>query len=450
MKRSIRRRLGAGGLIASLALVTTGCLQDPNGGSGSGAEGLNGFVDGGSADGDGTVTILGAFGGDEQKNFVASLQEFEDKSGIDIQYTGDQDFTTTIKTKVTTGDAPDIALFPQPGGLLELAADGYVQPIDTFLDYDALDASLVPGFLEAARLNGRVYGSPMRMAVKSIVWYPKQAYEQLGYSTDPKSLQELTDIADKIKNSGTAPWCMGWESDQATGWVGTDWIEELVLRMWGPDVYDQWVNHEIPFNDPKIVKAFDEFRKLMFSDGTTLGGVKGILNTGFADAMTPAFDNPPKCYLHRQGNFATTFYPPDVQANLDSSVGTFVYPPMDGGYAGQPILGGGDIAALFNGNDDDAIEVMKFLTSDKFGDKWAQAGGWLSPHTTFDQKNYPDDTTRKIAELAYNADVFRYDASDSMPKNVGSGTFWTEMVKWAQGESSEDATTNIENSWPSS
>jgi len=290
----------------------------------------------------------------------------------------------------------------------------------------------------------------MRMAVKSIVWYPKAAYEKLGYSTAPKSIQELTGIADKIKASGTSPWCMAWGSDQATGWVGTDWIEELVLRMWGPDVYDQWVTHEIPFNDPKIVKAFDEYKKLMFTDGNTYGGVKGIINTDFGKAFDPAFQSPPKCYLYRQGNFASTFFAPDVQANLDKDVGIFVYPPYEGGYQGQPILGGGDIAALFNGNDPDAIKVMQFLTSDKFGGPWAQAGGWLSPHTTFDQSNYPDDTTRKMAEIAYKADIFRYDASDVMPKEVGSGSFWTGMVDWAGGTSSADATKAIEDSWPAS
>jgi alpha-glucoside transport system substrate-binding protein len=91
---------------------------------------------------------------------------------------------------------------------------------------------------------------------------------------------------------------------------------------------------------------------------------------------------------------------------------------------------------------------MKFLTSDKFGGPWAQAGGWLSPHKTFDQSNYPDQTTKTIADLATNADVFRYDGSDAMPKEVGSGTFWTGMVDWLGGESSEDVTTAIENSWP--
>jgi alpha-glucoside transport system substrate-binding protein len=447
-----RRRLAAGVCVAALALTVSGCLQDPNAaGSSGGGAGGSGFVDGGSNDDDKVVTLLGAFPGAEKKAFEESLKSFEDESGIDVQYTADTDFTTTIKQKVNSGDAPDIGMFPQPGGLLELAADNTIQAIDTYLDYDELDRTLIPGFLDAVRMNGRVYGAPMRMAVKSLVWYPKKAYDQAGYSTAPKSIQELQTVADKIKGSGTAPWCIGWESDQATGWVGTDWIEEYVLRMYGPDVYDQWVQHEIPFNDPKIIKAYDEFGKIAKGDGMVLGGVKGILNTPFGDAMTPAFANPPKCFLHRQGNFATAFYPAKVQKSLDSEVGIFVFPPFEGGYGGQPILGGGDMAALFNGNDKDAIEVMKFLTSDEFGDKWAQAGGWLSPHATFDASNYPDETTRKIAKLASGADVFRFDASDSMPKEVGSGSWWTGMVKWLDGsQSSEQATTAIEDSWPES
>ena len=183
---------------------------------------------------------LGAFGGDEEKNFNASLAAFEQTSGIDIQYVSDQDYDD-IKQKVNSGDSPDIGLFPQPGGLIEFATQGKVQPIDTYLDYETLDSTLLPGFLDAALWHGRVYGAPMRNAVKSIVWYPKQAYEAGGWDKAPKTLQELqTNVADKIKATGISPWCMGWESDQATGWVGTDWIEELMLRMHGPDVYDDW------------------------------------------------------------------------------------------------------------------------------------------------------------------------------------------------------------------
>ncbi len=439
MPQHTRKRLATIGLGTAVLMLTSACL----GGGGSG-----GSSGGGSKDGDGKVTILGAFGGQEKEAFLESLKEFESSSGINVQYTDDQDFTTTVKAKVNSGAAPDIGLFPQPGGLLELSDD--ITPIGDMIDVSAIESTLIPGFLEATTKDGNVYGAPMRMAVKSIVWYPKDAYDKTGESKEPATLQDLEGIANKLKADTKAPWCMGWESDQATGWVGTDWLEEMVLRTGGPDVYDQWVTHEIPFNDPQIVKALDEFGKIAKGKGQVLGGVKGILNTGFADAMNPAFKAKPDCMLMRQGNFATGFFPEDVQSDLDGRVGTFVFPPFQGGYDGQPILGGGDLAASFNGDDEDVKKVMEFLTSDKFGGEWAAAGGWLSPHSTFDASQYPDETTRDIAKVAADADVFRFDGSDLMPKEVGSGTFWTGMVQWVSGKSSKETLDAIEASWPAS
>ena len=169
-----KRRLAALGLALGLGLAMSGCLQSDDDGGGD---------DGGASNeksGDKKVTILGAFGGDEQANFEASLEDFESESGIDIEYTADQDFTTTIVQKVNSGQAPDIGLFPQPGGLLDLTDDEV--PLEDVIDLDAIEETLIPGFLEAATgEDGKVYGAPMRMAVKSIVWYPKPAYTDAGY-----------------------------------------------------------------------------------------------------------------------------------------------------------------------------------------------------------------------------------------------------------------------------
>jgi alpha-glucoside transport system substrate-binding protein len=93
---------------------------------------------------------------------------------------------------------------------------------------------------------------------------------------------------------------------------------------------------------------------------------------------------------------------------------------------------------------------MEFLTSDQFGGPWAKAGGWLSPHKTFDEANYPNEVTRQMVMIASEASVFRFDGSDVMPKEVGSGTFWTEMVKWMNGASSQATADAIEASWPKS
>jgi alpha-glucoside transport system substrate-binding protein len=447
MRRNNFLRLAA--LASVTALVTTGCLQggDDGGGDGGDTQGA-----GGSEPGDGVVEITGAFTGAEQDAFEESLVAFEDESGIDIQYAGNADFTTLIRSNLQGGSPPDIALFPQPGLLLEIAADGDIVPIDDYLDTGSLEESLVPGFLDSVTdEEGTVFAAPMRMAVKSLVWVPK-AYAEEGYSLEPASIQELQDIAAEIQATGTAPWCLGYEAGEGTGWVGTDWIEEYVLRVGGPEVYDQWVAHEIPFNDPQIQEAFDAYGELIGMPGAenVLGGSDGILNTSFLDADNPQWENPPGCMMQRQGNFVTGFYPEDVQANLDESVDVFTFPPYEGGYDGQPILGGGDMAALFNGEDEEAQQVMDFLTSPEFGAEWAQAGGWLSPHTTFDASNYPDETTRKIAELVADADVFRYDGSDLMPPEVGTGSFWDGSVQWIQGASTDEVTTMIEESWPAS
>jgi len=433
------------GVVLSLAL--SGCLQDPNP-RGEGGGGGDFVAQGGSTDGDKVVTVLGAFGGDEAVGFRDSLAAFEAESGIKVEYNNSTDFTTIIKARVRSGDTPDIAIFPQPGGLIELVNEDQIQAIDTYLDYDEINSTLIPGFLDAARVNGRVYGAPMRMAVKSIVWYP-ESYKATGKPTEFASVQEMQKIGEELSANGTTPWCVGFESGPGTGWPGTDWIEELVLRMWGPEVYDQWTSHKIPFNDERIVQAFEEMDKLLLADGASYGGRKGILATEFGKAMTPAFEDPAKCYWMRQGNFISGFFPEPVQAELDTAVGTTVFPPFEGGFPGQPILGGGDIAALFNGDDPDAIEVMKFLTSDRFGGEWAQLGGWLSPHKTFDATNYPDETTRSIAEMAAGAGVFRYDGSDLMPNAVGGGTFWSGMVDFTSGtKTAQQVADDIEKSWP--
>ncbi len=429
--------------LAVSTLLMTGCLQSDDGDDSGGG--------GGSDAGDGTVEIFGAFTGSEQDAFEEEIKGFEDESGIDIEYTGNADFTTLIQSNVQSGNPPDIGLFPQPGLLLDIASGGDLVPIDEYLDVDALDETLIPGFLDAATDGeGITYGAPMRMAVKSLVWVPKQAWEDGGYEV-PATYQELLDLSEQIEADGISPWCIGMEAGTATGWLGTDWIEEMVLRIGGPDVYDQWVSHEIPFDDEVVQEAFDAYGEIVFTDGLVRGGPEGILNTNTEDADNPQFDDPPGCMMQRQGNFVVDFFSDDVRKNLDDEVSVFGFPPYEGGYDGTPVLGGGDLAGLFNGEDEEAVEVMEYLTGDEFGASWAATGGWLSPHATFDASNYPDETTKSMAKIAADADVFRFDGSDLMPGEVGAGTFWTGMTEWTGGQKdTAQVTEEIEASWPSS
>lgn len=323
-------------------------------------------------------------------------------------------------------------------------------PLEDVIDLEAIRETLIPGFLESSTFEEEVYGVPMRMAVKSLLWHPAPEFDDAGYEI-PTTHQELLELEDKIIADGKTPFCLGYESGQATGWVGTDWIEEYMLRTAGPEKYDQWVSHELKFDSPEVREAFAKYEEVAFKDEAVLGGREAILSTAFTDAGNPMFDDPPGCFLYRQGNFAAGLFPDAIKTDLPANVAVAYYPPVEGGYDGKPLLGGGDIASLFDDSKDSeaAVATLEFLASDEFGGPWAEAGGWLSPHKTFDNTQYADEITRTIAQLAADADVFRFDASDLMPAVVGAGTFWRGMAEWTGGDKDLDQVLkDIDESWP--
>lgn len=436
-----RRRRTAIALAAatSTALLLNGCLAgDGGGGSGSADD---------TQEGDGSVEIIGAIPANEAAGFEKALASFEKESGIDVTYTPSADFTTEIRTKVQGNDAPDIAFFPQPGLITDLADRGDVLPLNDLIDTGALEDHIIPGFLDSVKVDDEVFAVPVRMAAKSLVWYPVPEFEEAGYQV-PETWDDLKSLEEQIRSDGGTPWCLGAESGPDTGWVYTDWVEDLMLRTAGPEKYDEWVNHEIPFDDESVVKAIEEFGDIVKTQGNVRGGPRGSLNQPFGESVAPMLNDPPGCFLHRQANFITTFMPDNVQANLTDNVGVFLLPgDMEGGFEGTPLLGAGDLAAAFT-NDTDVVEVMEFLASPEFGAEWAKEGGWMSPSAEFDTANYTNDIDKQIAELTQDADTFRFDGSDLMPAAVGAGTFWDEMVAFVGGQKdAQEAASAIENSW---
>jgi alpha-glucoside transport system substrate-binding protein len=289
----------------------------------------------------------------------------------------------------------------------------------------------------------------MSINVKSIVFYPKPEFEE-QYEI-PQTLDELVALTDEIASGGdTAPWCFGIESEAATGWPATDWVETLILIQQGSEFYNQWVNHEVPFNSPEVQQALETMEQLLLEEGKTNGGRDSIAANNFLTAGNPLFDDPPGCFMYRQGNFVAQEggFPEEVLANLDEQVGVFAMPgetPED-----RPVLGGGDLAGIFSQDNEAAQELVQFLASPEFGTNgYADTGAWISPNTEFDTAAYPTETLRSIAEIAYESTEFVFDGSDQMPGEVGSGSFWRDMTAWISGqEDSKTALDNIESSWP--
>ena len=281
--------------------------------------------------------------------------------------------------------------------------------------------------------------------MKSFVWYSPADFKAKGY-TIPKTLEELKTLSDKIVADGGTPWCAGIESGVATGWPITDWFEDFMLRINGPEVYDQWVNHKIPFDDPKVKAVADAVASYLKNPKYIAGGeagVKAIATTKFQEGGFPILEK--KCYMHRQASFYSGIWAKGTTIGPDGAVDTFYLPNVAGGK--KVMLGGGDLIGA--GTDKpETFDTLLYTGSAEYANALVAVGRTdLSPRKDFDTSKVTDPVMKKFAEELKSSEVFRFDGADMMPAAVGSGSFWKEATAWIAGGSTEDMLKNIETSW---
>jgi alpha-glucoside transport system substrate-binding protein len=394
------------------------------------------------------VTIYGGFGGAQAEGFQAELSAFGAANNLDIKYTQLNSFDTDIRVKVKAGQSPDIAMWPQPGGLLEYAS--VLEPLDTLVDLKAIKATLVPGWDTLAVKGGKTYGLPVSANVKSLVWYNPANFKAAGL-TVPKSDADLTKLTATIKSKKLGfPWCIGIESGGATGWAATDWLEEYVLRYGGVATYNNWWKGKVAFNSPVVTKAGNKLAEVALTPGNVNGGGKSIAATGFGTTAALFATDKNKCFMMRQGSFITDFFPDAIKAEYKANdfthVGVFKLPTPAGATDG--VLGGGDLAAGFN---DSAAtkKVLSFILSDQLGQgtMLSKYPSYLSAHKTFPGSKYSNPITKSIAGILASAKAFGFDGSDLSPAIVNA-TEWKELTNWIAGKKTmKQAFAAIDASW---
>ena len=385
--------------------------------------------------GDGKVTIYGGYGEAQAAAFQQALDEFGAENGIEITFESLAAYDTDIVVAIESGQEPDIGMWPQPGGLKNLSE--YLVPLKDVFDITVPQSTLVPGWDSLAVVDGDIYGLPVSANQKSLIFYNPQAFEANGYSV-PSTDAELKALEAQIKADGSGyPWCAGIESGGATGWAFTDWMEQYVLGLHGPEVYAQWITGEVDFASSEISEAAAIISERLLAEGQVNGGGISMATDPFQNTA-PLFETggqaAGQCFMLRQGSFITSFFPEDVQAEIAAEdftrVNAFPVPAPEGGQAA--VIGGGDIFAVFAGNvDQDVAKVAAFISSPEVL-KYQVATGDISPHKTFDSSLYPNALVRTFGEGMANAAVFGFDASDQMPAEV-NGEFWASGTEFVAG-----------------
>ncbi len=397
-------------------------------------EDVNYFAEEGEFEGE-EVSVIAVWGGDELESFRAMVEPWEEHTGASIAYEGTRDLNAVLTTRIEGGNPPDVAGIPGPGQLAQFAADGALVDLTTFMDMETLQSQYDKSWLDLASYEEGLYGLFTKVAVKSLVWYSPPNFEEAGYSI-PEDWDAMISLSDTIVEDGTTPWCIGLESGPASGWPFTDWVEDIMLRTAGPDVYDQWVNHEISWTDEAVKNAWETAGTIFTNEEYLNGGVTGVQATNFGESVYPLFMEPPGCYLHRQATFIEGFITdqyPDLQAIDDYDY--FVFPEINSEY-GEPILSAGDLFGMFN-DTPAARSLVQWLASADAQEIWAARGGFISPNKNVDLDVYPNPVIKKAAEKLVSADIVRFDASDLMSTAVNDA-FWNGALEYVENPENLD------------
>jgi alpha-glucoside transport system substrate-binding protein len=433
--------------------------------SASGAASASGATSAAAAGGDFCAELKASFGdikgkkisvytsilAPEDKPYIESYKPFEDCTGAKVTYEGSKEFETQVIVREKAGNPPDLALFPQPG-LLKTAVDlGKVKEAPAEVSAN-VDKYYDPAWKGYGTVNGKFYAAPNEANVKSFVWYSPKVFKAKGYAI-PQTFDELIALSDKIAadDPKSKPWCAGFGSGVATGWPGTDWLEDMMLRTAGPETYDKWVAHTIPFNDPAVADALAKVGTILKNDKYVNGGLgdhKSIATTTFNAGGVPIVTG--GCYMHRQASFYGNQFPKGTKIGENDDVYAFYFPAIDPA-KGKPVLGAGTFVGAFA----DRPEVKAFqtyLTTPTWINAKAKAtpnGGFVTAHKGLDINNIASAVDKLSEQILLDPKaVFRFDGSDLMPSAVGSGSEWKAMTDWVTGKSDKDTLDFIENSWP--
>jgi alpha-glucoside transport system substrate-binding protein len=374
----------------------------------------------------GTVSVVGSWSGSEEEAFLAMVRPFEQSSGVTVEYKGTRDLNGYLWQSIAQGDPPDVAGLPGPGQMAEFARHGSLKDLASEIDVSGYKTNTVPTFIDLGTVDGKLVGVFIKATLKGLIWFNPHNWTLPA----PGNWVELEAQANIARRANGRTWCMGLGSEATSGWPGTDWIEDIVLRQSGPDVYDDWVDGRLPWTAPEIRKAFELFGMVV---ADSFGGPATIIATDFRQAGNGLFTVPPDCLLHHQATFMTQFFKSNAGAR-DGEYDFFPFPTIDGRFANN-VTGAGDLFGMFR-DTPQSRALMSYLLTPEAQSIWVARGGALS--VNLQVSNYPDNISSRAAAILANADRFRFDASDLMPQQVNEA-FLQGVIDYVRDPSSLDS-----------
>ncbi|HSB86345.1 MAG TPA: protein kinase [Ilumatobacteraceae bacterium] len=383
------------------------------------------------------VVVVAGDPGEWQQNLDALGEQY----GVRVRVRQLPDNVTATEA-IKDGFPGDIFVV-DPRDLRELSDVHPLIDVRAFVDEQTMLADYGAHLVSLSRIGddgqwpsgtGAIHGAVVGLNSKSLIWTNEPEFTDLGYAR-PSDWASFMDLAGAMVADGQIPFCLGIESDQADGWPATDWVETIVLRTAGPDFYDRWITHQVPFDDPIVVNAIRTVGAMVHTPG--------FLDTSPAEAADRPFHFALHEFVEMSGCLMTPFpsFMPSLIGPFQNAVGTFPFPAFGRGHD-DAVVGGHAIAVAITDRPE-VRQVIAALASPDFGAASAQLD-WpsiLPANARFDVSAMSNPEVARIVsgvQAAIRSDEFRFDASDAMPPEIGEGAFWNGMLRLFREGSAEN------------
>ena len=361
------------------------------------------------------VSLLYQWSGAEEESLNAILKPLVDACGIVLAPEASRD-QALLDTRVQAGTPPDVA-FAHPTQLI-LYKDK-LKALDTL---GGVKANYSDVILASGVVDGKWLGLPVKADIKSIIWYDPAVFDAKGY-TVPKTWDELNTLVEKMVADGNVPWSMGLESGPATGWTGSDFIQDILLVQKGPQYVEDIISGKVPYDDAGVKAAYETYGKWAKDAKYAAGGADGTLSTAFGDAIYLPFEDPPKAMMVKQSGFAGGEVKKKfADLNYGTDYAFFQVPGVKG------LQGGADWMMAFS--DSAATKALvAYLSSTTGGENWAKQTFGLTPNSGGAGK-YADPTLKDLGDLlASPPGPLVADIGDSIPGGFGQAE-WTAIINY--------------------
>jgi alpha-glucoside transport system substrate-binding protein len=373
-----------------------------------------------------TINVAASWGGSERDAFLAVLDAFTAKTGIQVNYESmRQNEGAILRTRVAAGNPPDVAFEPRPGEVAEFARAGDLIDLTTFMTKDDLSKAFNQGYLDVGNVDGKQVGFVWKANSKSTFWYRAADFKANGW-TMPKTVDEAVTLFDKIKAAGKTPMA----TDGGSGWVLTDYLENLVIRHTTAQKYnDLYLTHKTSWTDPDVVAALTDFTKF-FKPGYQVGDAAGVLAGQFPASVAVVFGPTPKAEMLYEGGFVSVLVL-DVNKTIKpiDEMNFSIFPQANPQY-GDPVMGGGDVAIMFK-DTPEGRSFLQYIISPEAANVFA-ATNTISPNKQIDTTKFTNPLALQEYQQLANASTFVFDGSDLAPSAFGGDHLFTELQKLVQ------------------